>query len=147
MDEKTLKEALEENRLFKIGNSFLFAVQIPDDTIGCSGSRCSNCNGSVAYCNHRCEYCGFPFVGPFGFPQLPVWETFSSEQKRTAVEDVYAHRSNRGRLLYTNVEFVPLTSDELRKVEHLSGGEAEHFCSAHSISIRKIRQTLFTVPS
>jgi|WetSurMetagenome_2_1015567.scaffolds.fasta_scaffold45706_3 hypothetical protein len=146
MDKNALKKAWEENKIFKIGRSFLFAIQVPDDSVGCSGSRCSNCNNSVAYCNHRCRHCGFPFVGPFGFPQIFVWETLSPEQKRTIVEDIYAHHSNRGRLLYTNVEPVPLTPKELREIERLMHRDADYFRSTHSISPKKIRRTLFTLP-
>jgi len=147
MNEDALKKAIQENRIFKIGSSFLFAVQVPDDSVGCSGSRCSNCSNAVAYCNHRCKHCGFPFIGPFYIPQLSAWEILSSEQKRTIVEDVYAHRSNRGRLLYTNVKPVPLTLKELEKIELITEEEDLYFHSAHLISARKIRQTLFTAPS
>ena len=147
MEDNVFREALKENRLFKIGNSFLFAVQIPDDTVGCSGSRCSNCNTAVAYSNQRCKNCGFPFVGPFGFPQFLVWETLSSEQKRIAVEDVYAHEGNRGRLLCTNVKFVPLTVEELQRIERITEREDRYFRLVHSISAKEIRQTLFAAPS
>jgi hypothetical protein len=147
MDNDALKKAFQKNRVFKIGSGFLFAVQIPDDSVGCSGSRCSNCSNSVAYCEQRCKHCGFPFIGPFGFPQISVWETLSPEQKRTIVEEVYVHYGNRGRLLYTNVEPVPLTSRELKKIERISEQEDEYFLSTHFISAKEIKRTLFTLPS
>ena len=133
---------MEQGKLFKVDESFIFAVQIPDDSVGCSGSRCSNCNGAVAYCDQRCEHCGFPFVGPFSFPQLPRWNLRPLDEKRKLIEDAYA-RDNRGRLGYTNVAYVPLTPIELEKIEKLTGHDAETFTSVHGISPQKIRETLF----
>ncbi len=143
MNDNDRAEALREMRLFKVGSSFLFAVQIPDDSVGCSGSRCSNCNNTVAYCEQRCTSCGFPFIGPSGFPQFSKWKTLDSSRKRILVEDVYASGVSRGRLGYSNVEFVPLTVRELSRVERLEGCDARHFISAHLISPKVIRVTLF----
>lgn len=142
IDQEMLNEALQEDRLFKIGYSFLFAVQVPDDSVGISGSRCSNCDNEVAYCNQRCIQCGFPFIGPFGFPQFILWKTLSSAEKRIMVEDIYANHGRRGRLGYTNVEFVPLTKDELKKIEKLKYHHAEYFLSTHAISPQEIKKTL-----
>ena len=89
MDKETLDKALRENRVFKIGDSFHFAVQIPDDSVGISGSRCSNCGSEVAYCHQICRQCKLPFIGPFSFPQLPDWESLTPDKKRTMVEEVY----------------------------------------------------------
>jgi len=142
MDENDRAKALQEMKLFKVGSSFIFAAQIPDDSVGCSGSRCSNCNNMAAYCEQRCLWCGFPFIGPSGFPQFPEWKALSLAIKKELVEDTYM-RSGKGRLGYSNVEFVPLTSEELHLIESLSGRDVEHFLSAHSISPREIRSTLF----
>ncbi|MDP1619432.1 MAG: hypothetical protein Q8M12_00365, partial [bacterium] len=87
--EKLLERVIAEGKVFKVGNSFFFAAQIPDDSVGCSGSRCSCCNGKVAYCNHVCKHCGLPFVGPCGFPQLPHWEAMSIDMRIDMVEMVF----------------------------------------------------------
>lgn len=146
MDKGTLKKAVRESRIFAVGSSFLFAAQIPDDLVGCSGSRCSNCNGAVAYCQQRCKHCGFPFVGPFGFPQITEWQALSPSQKRTMAEDMYAHRSKRGRLEYVDIKFIPLNPWELGEIERMSDRDAEYFLSAHGIDPKKIRVTLFPTP-
>lgn len=147
MDKKKLDEALRENKAFKIGEGFIFAAQIPDDSIGCSGSRCSNCNSKTAYCIQMCEECGLPFIGPFGFPQLPEWESLTLEQKRKLVEKVYFHDAHRGRLVATNVRPVPLTRGELHDVEayyDIPGFAplAGTFLSAHGVSPQEIGKRL-----
>ena len=142
MNKEMIEKALQERRIFKIGNSFLFAAQIPDDLVGISGSRCSNCNNETSYCHQRCRQCGFPFIGPFRFPQFLKWRILSLGEKSIIVEDIYAHDYNRGRLGYVNVEFVPLTEKELKKVEELKNHNANLFLSAHSISPQEIRKTL-----
>jgi hypothetical protein len=146
MDEKDLQRALREGRIFHVGGSFLFAAQIPDDTVGCSGSRCSNCNEGVAYCNQRCEHCGFPFVGPSGFPQFPKWRTSSLEQRMMFAYDVYLHYSDRGRLGYQNVAYVPLTPEELEETEKIADDQEDLFSLTHSISPKEIKRTLFMSP-
>lgn len=140
-NKESTARALKEMKLFKVRDSFVFAVQIPDDSVGCSGSRCSNCDNSVAYCNQRCLWCGFPFIGPSGFPQIMKWRTLPAIIKNDLVEAVYMRR-NKGRLGYSNVAFVPLTSKELEIVESLKGQAAEYFLSTHSISTEEIRKTL-----
>lgn len=144
MDKEILSKALQENKIFKIGNGFLFAVQIPDDSVGCSGSRCSNCGNEAAYCYQTCRQCKLPFIGPLGFPQLPDWESLTLDEKRTMVEEIYCHHDNRGRSGYANVEFVPLTFDELNKVEKLQYHDAELFLLAHKVDPQKIRASLLT---
>ena len=143
MDKEILR-AIHESRVFKIGNSFLFAVQIPDDSVGGSSSRCSNCNNKTVYSNQICRKCQLPFIGPFGFPQLPKWEALSPKEKRTMVEEIYCHCNNRGRIEYTNAENVPLTLGELAKVEGLRYHDADLFLSAHEVVSENIREILLT---
>lgn len=143
MNKDMREQALRERRIFAIDNSFHFAVQVPDDSVGISGSRCSNCENVVAYCDQRCTSCGLPFIGPVGFPQFSEWKDLSANRKRITVEDVYARDNTRGRLGYANVEFVPLTPNELNEIEKLAGDAVEHFISVHGISPQKIRHTLF----
>ncbi|MCK4554562.1 hypothetical protein KAU19_06430 [Candidatus Parcubacteria bacterium] len=143
MNRKLLKKATQESRIFKIGNGFFFAAQIPDDSVGGSGSRCTNCNKETIYCHQICRQCKLPFIGPFGFPQLPVWESLTPDEKRTMVEEIYCHSGDRGRLLYTNVEHIPLTLNELAKVERLKYRNADLFLSAHGVAPQKIRENLF----
>lgn len=142
MFKKVFYKTLRKNKVFKIGNSVLFAVQIPDDSVGCSGSRCSNCNSKAAYCHQICRQCKLPFIGPFGFPQLPDWESLTLDEKSTMVEEVYCHHSHRGRIEYVNVDFVPLTSDELNEVEKLQHRDARFFLLTHEVAPQKIRENL-----
>ncbi|MCK4539618.1 hypothetical protein KAU09_00510 [Candidatus Parcubacteria bacterium] len=144
MDKEFLELGIQEGRIFKIGKGFFFAVQIPDDTVGGSGSRCSYCNASIVCCHQICRHCDLPLIGPFGFPQLPEWELFTLEEKRMTVEEIYCHHGNRGRLLYTNVEHIPLTFDELTKVEEINYHDADLFLLAHEIAPQKIREILLT---
>jgi hypothetical protein len=145
--EEMLEEAVREGRLFRVGRSFLFSAQIPDDSVGCSGSRCSNCNSETAYCVEICEHCTLPFVGPFGFPQLPVWNQLSLEEKNRSVQEVYMS-DNHGRLGSTNVESIPLNPRELERFENLdltSHDEAEAlFQQDHGISSQEIKKILFS---
>lgn len=142
----TLKKALRKNRIFRVGKSFLFAVNIPDDTIGISGSRCSNCGSPGAYCIQRCRHCGFPLIGPFGFPQLPTWKIISPEQKITMVKEVFAQASKRGRIEYLGISSIPLTAEELNAVEHLPREEDAAFSHVHKIAPKEIRKTLLSLP-
>ena len=143
MGENDRIKALQEGRLFKVSGSFIFAAQIPDDSVGCSGSRCSNCNNKAAYCNQRCLWCGFPFIGPSGFPQIFEWSSLVLEAKKDLIERVYRSFSSKGRLGYSNVEYVPLTSEDLKLIEELNEEDAKHFSSTHSISHKEIRNTLY----
>jgi len=142
MNQAERSQALKSQRLFKANNSFLFAAQIPDDSVGCSGSRCSNCGNKTAYCNQRCFWCGFPFIGPFGFPQISEWELLSKGEKGALVEGIY-HQHDNGRMGYVNVDWVPLTEAELSEIELLDIEKAHYFKSTHSVSPKEIRKTLF----
>ena len=144
MDKAFLELGVREGKIFKIGKGFHFAVQVPDDTVGCSGSRCSWCNTRTAYCHQICRHCYLPFVGPFGFPQLPEWETLTPEERRREVEEIYCHDSRRGRLIYTNVDFVPLTPKELDEIERLGHRDAHYFLITHEHDTKKIRGILMT---
>ncbi len=132
---------IKESNVYRVEGSFAFTAQIPDDSVGCSGSRCANCDTEVPYCNQICRYCGLPFVGPGGFPQYPTWTTLSTNEKMTLFISAF-NSYRRGRLGYANVAFVPLTSDELTEVEELEGREANLFELTHKISPKKIREVL-----
>jgi len=142
MDKKMLEKAQGTGKVFKIGDSFFFAVQVPDDSVGCSGSRCSNCNHASAYCHQVCRQCGLPFVGPFGFPQLPEWMTLSLDRKEITVKEIYCQSGKRGRLGYANVELFPLTPCELRTVECLKSDDARLFLAAHDVGPQKAKERL-----
>lgn len=144
MNKKMIRMAIQESRIFKIGYSFLFAVQIPDDSVGISGSRCSYCDNKTAYCEQICRQCKLPLIGPFGFPQLPKWESLTPEKRKTMVEDIYCHKNDRGRLGYVNVEPVPLTKEELRKVEKLEHHDANLFHLTHDVTPQNISGILLT---
>jgi hypothetical protein len=66
----------------------------------------------------------------------------SSDQKQALVEDVYCNRSNHGRLGYANVLSIPLTPDEVGKIETLTGHDAELFLSAHGVAPMELRKHL-----
>ena len=136
--------AVRAGRLFKVDNSFLFAVQIPDDSVGISGSRCSNCDSGVPYCDQVCKSCNTPFIGPSGFPQSHAWKRLSLERKKGRVEEVYTHR-NHGRLRWGNVLDVPLDPTELSTLEGLplNGQDCEAFRSVHGVSPQEVRRILF----
>lgn len=108
-----------EDRVFSVGDSIKFAAQIPDDSVGCSGSRCTNCMAPVAYCNQVCRTCGYRLIGPFGFPQFSEWEKLSLQEKRACIDRVFA-AENHGRSGYSGVPEVPLSREE-----------AEQFVNAH----------------
>ncbi len=133
MDKQELDIRLQEGRVFSVGKSFIFAVQIPDDSQGCSASRCSNCETVVAYCHMVCKNCGFPLVGPFGFPQLPQWQSLTLADRRVEVEEVYCHHGNYGRLRWVNVPHVPLHFREAAALKALNCDEAERYRRVHGI--------------
>lgn len=110
-----IRASLANGGLFRVGNSFFFAVNVPDNSVGCSGSRCSNCLEKTAYCEHLCSNCGFPFIGPFGVPQIAIWEQLSPRQKMTVVENVWDGWT-KGRLIIANHRFFPLTPGELHEI-------------------------------
>jgi hypothetical protein len=127
------KKLLEEFKIFQIGNSFIFAAQIPDDSVGCSGSSCTNCGGPVAYCNQVCRGCGLPLIGPLGFPQIGNWVSLPVNGRRSVVESVY-YRLDHGHLGYANVPSVPLTPDEAERIKTVWRHESEIFRSTHGVS-------------
>lgn len=141
MDKEQVKNAVANDKIFKVGYSFYFAVQVPDNTVGISGSRCSNCNGEVVYCEQVCKHCNMPFIGPFGFQQLSIWKTKTSAAKRMLVEEIYSREKERGRLEYIGVNYVPLTPVELVMVEKLECNN--DFFSAHGIYLHEIRERFF----
>lgn len=143
MNREELAQAMIDGRAFKIMSSFVFAAQIPDDSVGCSGSRCSNCEGSTAYCEQFCRNCGLPFVGPSGFPQWTEWQNYEPEKRKGLVTKVFFY-TDRGRLGYANVAYVPLGEQELCEVEKLSGHEATLFAETHSVEPRNLRNILLS---
>lgn len=95
-----------QRQVFNADNGVTFAVQVPDDSIGCSGgSWCSNCWGKVAYCNERCSYCNLPFLGPFGIPQVEMWELMDNNQRMAVVNTVYRECPNGGRIQRAFVDY------------------------------------------
>ena len=129
-----INKAIYENKLFKIEDSFLFAVQIPDNSVGCSGSRCSYCEKEVLYGDHVCQHCKTPFIGPFGFPHIKIWERMLWWEKWKKVGEIYSHYPNYGRIAYTNVLHFPLNPNELKKVDKLSDNEFyNYFCKTHYV--------------
>jgi hypothetical protein len=137
----------QTDRTFKIGNSFEFAIQIPDNTVGCSGSKCSNCGNDAAYCDQVCQTCRLPFIGPHGFPQLPTWQALSSNDKLHLVETIYGSSINEGRLGYDGISFVPLTLQELEKLEKtFESIDHERFYRVHRITLKELREKNATSP-
>jgi len=134
----------QSNQSFKVGHSFKFAVQIPDDTVGCSGSRCGNCNNKVAYSDQLCSQCNLPFVGPFGFPQLPKWRSMTADEQRIMVEDIYSMDPNHGRLVSIGLLSIPLHPNEVRGVEKLTDDNAELFFRTYGINPRYITAVLIS---
>ena len=141
MTEKEQKKAIEEGRIFRIGDSYLLAAQIPDDSVGCSGSRCSNCNSDTAYCKDICGQCELPFVGPFGFPQLPSWKKMSVEKRIKKVEEVYGSE-NHGRLGCVNAMLTPLNPREWKEFETGDWDKKQMFFYVHNLSWQKLGQIL-----
>ena len=107
------KSMYKWGRVFKVNNGFFFVVNIPDDLVGCSGSRCSHCGSKSAYCYQVCKKCNLPFIGPFGFPQIIVWRSLAIEKRKSIVEEIFINTGDRGRLGYVGMPPVPLTFDEL----------------------------------
>lgn len=137
MDKEAISKALQEGRAFKVSGSCVFAAQIPDESVGCSGSRCTHCDGQAAYCDQICRYCKLPFIGPVGFPQFTRWKRLGSIEKLTLVDKVY-RVPNRGRLEYANVKNVPLTLDEAKGIVILTGNEAAAFYEVHKMDPRNV---------
>lgn len=75
------------------------AAQIPDDTLGCSSSRCSNCEEPTVYCQQVCANCGMVMIGPFGFPQFSEWQNMTVEERQEMVNNVVATSDKLGQLV------------------------------------------------
>jgi hypothetical protein len=121
-----------QERIFSIEKSFWFAVLVPDDTVGCSGSRCANCGNSLAYCDQFCPQCQFPLVGPFELPQYPEWEKFCVGQRVSKVERIFFSRGH-GRIEHGNVESIPLTIVELENFNRLPQRQKDRTLGAYGI--------------
>ena len=85
-----------DSRLFVIGDN-IFPAQIRDSKRGCSASICTNCFEPIAYSTQKCRCCNFELIGPFGFPEIEVWQKLSEFEKRRLVEKVYCS-NNHGKL-------------------------------------------------
>lgn len=134
------KNAMQKGKIFKVENSFPFAVQIPDNSVGYGGSRCSNCNNEATYYEHLCTHCKSPFVGPFGFPQFLTWKTWHLDKKREAVQSIYCQPPKRGRLGRVEANFFPLTLDELIQIENLDVLSTDDFMRKYKMTTDEIRK-------
>lgn len=137
---KMAKNAMQKGGIFKVDNSFPFAVQIPDNLVGYAVSRCSNCNNKVTFYEHLCIHCKSPFVGPLGFPQFSTWKTWHLDKKKEIVQNIYCQPPKRGRLGQVGVNFFPLTLDELIKVENLDILSTEEFMRKYEMTTDEIRK-------
>ncbi len=126
---------------FKVGDSFRFTAQIPDDSVGCSGSRCSECGAKSAYCEQFCSTCNLPFIGPFDFPQWSDWMKLGSVERWKLVERIF-NEPSRGRLGSVNVLSIPLVPQEVSAVEKLAGHEYHLFKNFRRLDPATIRMTL-----
>ncbi|PCI28211.1 hypothetical protein COB55_04265 [Candidatus Wolfebacteria bacterium] len=130
-------------KVFAVDKSCRFALNIPDNEVGCSGSRCSSCGGKVVYCNHLCKHCKLPFVGPFGLPQLPEWNLLESSAREELAQQIF-HSTNHGRMTYSNVDSVPLTQLEAKIVAGPTEDEVSGFEQTHGESPLEIARRLFS---
>ncbi|MCK4918722.1 MAG: hypothetical protein KAS02_02975 [Candidatus Pacebacteria bacterium] len=133
-------KAFQQGRSFQIEGSYKFAIQIPDNAVGRSGSYCSNCGNEESYCHQVCRECGLPFIGPFGLPQLPAWGSLSLNKKKALVLEIFTNFKNRGRMEYEGVRFIPLTPAELAEVE--KNGVEELFLGVHGVSPNNLKNIL-----
>lgn len=129
--------------IFKIDNSFYFAAQIPDETVGISGSRCSNCNTNTAYCRQVCKNCNLPLIGPFGFPQLNKWNTLKLDEKKVLATATY-YKKRSGRAESAGIMDVPLSKDELLKVKTMSPDRFYSFKDSYGFSPLEIKKILLS---
>ena len=113
-------------------NSFGCTPQIPDDSFGSDASRCGNCGKKATYYDQICRSCNVPFIGPIGFPQWIEWQKLSPTEKNALIKEVCASEKY-GRIGYKNVAFMPLTAEELFKIERLSAEDAQCFARRHGI--------------
>ena len=136
-----LMRAYRSGKVFKLEDSFIFAAQIPDNSVGISGSRCSFCDNEVAYCHQVCKKCKLPFIGPFGILQITTWEKLNVEEKRNVVAEVFKDYQ-KSRVEYAGVPQVPLRLGNVVVVENLEGWQAHSFQDSHGIAPKNIRQYL-----
>lgn len=132
-----LLKHIAEAKLYRVMDSFPFALQIPDLEVGCSGSRCTNCSGAVAYCDHVCTHCFAPFVGPYGLPQINEWLQLNVADKLNYARDMY-WKNNHARIAYENVPHAPLNMGEAVKIERLGLYEQELFERIHQIKSKDL---------
>lgn len=135
-------KSIQERRAFKFGsNSFVCAVSIPDDSAGCSGSRCSNCDSPSAYCHQICRTCRLPFIGPFGFPQINIWKTMTLKERGMLAKKIFLEKERQGRLGYLNVAYIPLNRNESKKILALGSRELNMFMVTHEMpSLQKFKE-------
>lgn len=143
MNKNDNKKSIQERRAFKIGNSFVCAVSIPDKSVGCSGSRCSNCNSPSSYCYQICRTCKMPFIGPFGFPQINTWKTMTLKERGMLAKKIFLEKERHGRLGYVNVAYIPLVRDEAKKILALDSRALNTFLRVHEIPSLQKFQELF----
>ena len=129
---------MEGVRLYRVDDSMIFAVQIPDDSVGCSGSRCSNCDGAVAYCEQICKHCYMPLIGPTCLPQIDRWRLLSREERKVRVKFVFGCKDH-GRHGYANVLSIPLTEEELNQFEKASPQDQKSVQRVHGVSLRTLQ--------
>jgi hypothetical protein len=128
--------------VFRVDKSFAFTVQIPDSSLGENRSRCANCACETAYREQICRECGLPFIGPLGFPEMRTWTNVTSEEKEDFIVIIFTQGKNRGRLTYEHVTDIPLTYDELLKIERLEGLDVELFHHTHGVHPSLLAETL-----
>lgn len=92
----SIEQRVKDLRLFISGDD-IFPAQIRDSKRGCSASICTNCFEPIAYAVEKCRCCQFEVIGPFGFPEIEVWQKISNYGKRRLVEMVY-YSDNHGKL-------------------------------------------------
>jgi hypothetical protein len=128
--------------VFQVGESFAFTAQIPDATVGDSGSRCASCYTPTVCSAQICRQCKLPFVGPNGFPQMKDWLELKFLQMHDLIVNVFEHGYNRGRIQCVNVAYVPITKEELLEVEKLNNNDALCFEQTHGIAPKQLREIL-----
>lgn len=146
MHKNELERLLQQGRLFQVLgnlNSFVFAAQVPDESVGENYSRCSNCNNEIIHCEQICISCKLPFVGPSGFPQWSVWQKYQPEVKKGLAWKVFFF-SSHGRISTDRAEHFPLTEEELLKIEELSFQDATLFTATHAVHPGEIRDILLS---
>lgn len=137
-----LERGVKQGKVFKLEDTFYFAVQVPDETVGCSGSRCSNCNTRVDYSEQFCENCQLPFIGPHGVQQIEQWKQLSPEGRNLLVKTVF-EKKNHGRIVSSGAAF-PLTPEELAVFKELEYGELVSFFPSNGIYPGEVEDMLMS---